>query len=164
MGDCNTLTFKSIIKMKKFIFSLLATLSVICVNAQNSGFMFDTIETSSSIDTVDLYPGYSNEGGTVNGTYSKLFKPGGTFTCYCEADSLSGSTNATMYLQYGHTSSPTIWYNKTTTTLNGAAVITAYTHSAPLGFDRVRVRSISASGTQNTRVRCSWGYDPEVNY
>lgn len=150
--------------MKHILLSIFALFLVLGVQAQNSGFMFDTIETSSSIDTVDLYPGYTNEGGSATGAYSKLFAPGGNMTCYCEADSLSGSTAGTMYLQYGHGSSPTIWYTAKTTTLNGAATITAYQQSSPFGFNRMRVRAISASGTQNTRIRCSWGYDPDFNH
>lgn len=152
--------------MKKILLFAMLFVGFVSAQAQNSGFMFDTLESVSGIDTVYLYPGGDagvGDDSTTTVTESKLFQPGGILTVFCETDSLSGATGATMVLQFGHTSDPTIWYDKTTTTLNGAAVQEVLTSDTSFGFNRWRIRVIGASSTQKTRIRCSWAYSPKPN-
>lgn len=143
-----------------FLFALFALALYVPKTEAQSFYLLDTLESSSSIDTVILYFGgdaWGDEGVTdVEDAY--LFQPGGVFTCYCETDSLSGSTNATMYLEYGMGSDPPIWLRETTTALNGAATQTIETQTTTFGYNRARIWAVTASGTQNTRIKCTATY------
>lgn len=131
--------------------------------AQNTGFFFDTIETSSSADTLILYPG-GGSGGAASATLSKIFNGRGEMHVYMETDSLSGAAGATAILQYGHGGTPTIWYDKTTTVLNGAAVQKVLTADTAWGFTKWRLYCITVgSTTQKIRVKVSWAFKPNTN-
>lgn len=100
----------------------------------------DTISTSSSLDTVTftLLPLYS----AVN------------YELQVSADSLSGGTTATCYLQVNQDMAGTDWYNLKTVTIDGVQTRAFETGSLVRGT--VRCRCLAPSSTQSTAVRVSF--------
>jgi hypothetical protein len=97
----------------------------------------DTISTSSSIDTVDF-------------TFASIYSPQ-RYAFQLNADSLSGSTAATCYLQLNTDLSGADWVALETVTVNGVSTRGYETGDIERGL--LRCRCISASGTQSTTVR-----------
>lgn len=110
----------------------------------------DTISTSSSLDTADY----------DLGTYSIPVNVGVQLT----ADSISGSTGATCYLQSRYRSSggDKYWIDvpNATATINGVQTRAQITAAVLKGS--VRCRCLAPSSTQNTRVYWS-GFVTEDN-
>ena len=171
--------------MKKhfFLFAFLAICMALkpdIARAQYAGYLNDTLKSSSSIDTVILYPGGTTAKGALTATAAKAFSVPGQLSMVIRTDSLSGSTNATIRLQVCTAYDPLTWIsvpldNATTfasdalsQTLNGATA----QYFAPKGDDlhlgwmdfpflKWRILAITASGTQNTRIRVDWRFKPE---
>jgi len=99
----------------------------------------DTISTSSSVDTVDFTI------GTFNSPVS--------YEIQISADSLSGATDATAYVEYQAATSGSDWVSIDQATINGVTTRDLETGSILGG--RLRVRIISGSGTQSTTVRAA---------
>lgn len=97
----------------------------------------DTVTTSSSIDTVDF-------------TLGTFYGPT-AYEIQISADSLSGSTAATAYLEYSGKVSGSDWVSLSSTTINGVTTRARLTGDIIKG--RLRLRVISANGTQSTTVR-----------
>ena len=151
--------------MKKFLFlfSFVAILmaSTVQVNAQYTGYLLDTLKSSSSIDTVILYPGGTTSRGATTATLSKAFTVPGDLSVIIHTDSLSGATNATLYVEFANANTPNIWYRASTTTLNGAAVQQIHVEDNDFTSRKWRIWAVTASGTQNTRIKAEWNFKPE---
>lgn len=150
--------------MKKFLFlfSFVAILmaSTVQVNAQYTGYLLDTLDSSSSIDTLILYPGGTNSNGAASATLSKGFTVPGALDIIIQTDSLSGSTNATLYVEVANATTPNLWHRVSTTTLNGAAVQRINYEDTALTNRKWRIWGVTASGTQKTRVKAEWNFKP----
>jgi len=148
----------------KHIFSILfMALACLSVNAQKgmngvmtsaAGLATDTIITSSSTDTVYLFPD-----GTSNVTAYKFRNPyGGELTTYLRTDSLSGSTAATAYLEYCYDAGCSVPVRVDTLVLNGATAQTDNYTDNNFKALYFRYTFIAASSTQTTKVQAGYGY------
>lgn len=112
------------------------------INNNSLGLMTqaDTLSTSTSLDT-SLW------------NVSKMISQTGEFEYVCRADSISGSTAATGYLETSMTggASDDEWQIYSTFTINGAGT-TEYKISGTLIGKYVRDRIYAPSGTQSTRL------------
>lgn len=124
--------------MKKLIFLVVFGLMAVLSIAQPTipvSFSVDTISTSSSVDTVTFTaPDYAFEY-----KYEWLF----------HADSLSGSTGATAYVQHAARNS-TKYVTITSTVIDG--VQTLYRYAGSVLGGRVRLLVIAPSSTQSTKI------------
>lgn len=152
---------------KFILLGLIFALFAVSGYSQNSGYMLDTIQTSSSSDTVIMYPGgTSGSHGAASLSASKTFS-GGILNVYVETDSLSGTAQSVLKLQYGYGTSPVVWYDKTTTILNGASVQPILTTDATFGANKWRLYGYSrasngnaGSSTQKIRIKANWALTP----
>jgi len=158
-----TKTIFMIMKNLIFLFSFFAILmaSTVQVNAQYTGYLMDTLESSSSVDTVILYPGGTTFEGAATSTLAKAFTVPGDLDVIIHTDSLTGSTNATLYLEVANATTPNIWYRASTTTLNGAAVQQIHYEDNDFVNRKWRLWAVTASGTQNTRIKAEWNFKPQ---
>lgn len=140
----------------KNIFIAALMLLAVGVNAQKKyyyGYATDTLVTSASIDTFDVWLG-----GTSLAN-AQAFLGDGMLTAHLVTDSLSGATAANAYLEYFYTKSQSLPFRaETFTAINGAAQQSQIKEDTQLAAYKVRLRVITASGTQNTRVRFWWNY------
>lgn len=149
--------------MKNILIGLLV-LVAFGVSAQKKyyyGYETDTLSTSTSIDTFDVWLG-----GTSFAT-AQDFVGDGMLTCHMVSDSINGATAAVGYLEYFYTKDQqTVPYRaETFTNLNGATQQSQIKEETQLGAYKVRARLITtnasyavANSSQNTRVRFWWNY------
>ena len=97
----------------------------------------DTISTSGSLDTIGTF---------VTGNYSTPRY----YESLIQADSLSGGTNATLYVQHASTGS-TDWITVETVTIDG--VKTTAKKYGRFDAGKLRWYVLAPSSTQSTRVR-----------
>ncbi len=101
-------------------------------------FSVDTVKTSSSADTLTF---------DLAQTFPDLWY----YSWHVEADSLSGTVNATAYLQTSNCASCDQWDNLATLAVSGTAVDSTFTGTM-YGL-RHRLYVLAPSSTQNTRFR-----------
>lgn len=150
--------------IKAFILSIVAFAALTVpssVSGQYTGYLLDTLESSSSIDTVILYPGGTTSAGAASVSASKYFTAPGSLSLIIHTDSLSGSTNATLYVEVANRISPNLWDRVSTTTLNGAATQKIHYSDDIFANSRWRIWAVTASGTQNTKIQCEWLFKPD---
>lgn len=128
--------------MKKviFLFAALVVAFSVQVKAQQA-FTVTYYDTLSSADTLSYVV-----------DWNVLKKADFYISSHLQADSVSGATGATAWLQVSNQESGNYWYNLDTVTING--VQTKDWHEDILYAVRLRLYVISA-GTQVTTVR--WG-------
>lgn len=136
--------------MKKLIFFLsfvmLLTAYSDAQKRQTISFTTDTITTSSSVDTITFSAG--------------SFSAPMYYEWFLQADSLSGSTNATAYLQL---SAPgTSNYVTIETIVIDGVLTTSRKTGNYLGAGSWRLRIIAPSGTQSTRVKAAAVFYPKL--
>lgn len=141
----------------KHILIALMVLVAVGVNAQKkfySGYGTDTLVTSASLDTFDVWLGGSSF------ATAQAFTGDGFLSTHLVTDSLSGGTNATAYLEYFYhkVEQGVPFRAETFTAINGAAQQSQMKEETQLGAYKVRLRVLAPSSTQNTRVRFWWNY------
>lgn len=131
--------YKQIFKMrtKYFLIAIITLFATISLTAQNDFFRknFD-VDTITDAGTIIFDPGYD-------------FTQAGQFGFYAVADSLSGSTDATAYIEvapYGSTD----WIVESSYVINGVQTIIAVEDR--LYASKIRMRIVGA-GTQSTKVK-----------
>lgn len=135
--------------MKKlffFLFMISFTYSLDAQNRKTISFTTDTITTSSSVDTIVF---------TVGPQSGPMY-----YEWFLQADSLSGSTNATAYLQL---SAPgTSNYVTIETIVIDGVLTTSRKTGNYLGAGSWRLRIIAPSGTQSTIVKAAAVFYPKL--
>ncbi len=151
--------------MKKIFFLLTFCLSFALsfqAIGQYDGYLNDTISSSSSIDTLYLYFGGSTETGAASAALSKSFGIEGSMNIICHTDSLSGATDATLYVQYANRSVPTLWHTASSTYLNGSATQSINVDDPEFTADKCRLMvitgTVSGAGTQAIRIQSEWTF------
>lgn len=154
--------------MKKILFliAIFVGLANWCGAQSSDGQMWDTVSTSTSIDTVYMYPGTGTHGALF--AASKTFTGRGGLANYIVVDSLTGATAVQIKLQYSNRTTPTKWYDKATYTLNapvGGWPYKVLTHDTEFPFVRWRYEMISlasngtaGNSTQKTRLWDVWSW------
>ncbi len=135
--------------MKKLLFFAIIislTYSLVAQKRQTVSFTADTISTSSSVDTITFSAG--------------SFSTPVYYEWYLQADSLSGSTNATAYLQVAAPGTSN-YVTIETITVDGVLTTSRKTGDY-LGAGAMRLRIIAPSGTQSTRVKASAVFSPKL--
>jgi hypothetical protein len=150
-------------KMKNYLASLFAVLMIaiaVPASGQYTGYLTDTLTTSGATGTVYLYPGGTTSAGAATAAAAKAFTVPGELSVIMYSDSLSGGTNATLYVEVANTSSPNLWYPVSTTTLNGAT--TQKIEFTDTNFTNLkwRINCTAPSSTQSTRLRAEWRFKP----
>jgi len=128
--------------MNRFIFSLMVfAFTVFNAEAQtftqvkHSVSVYDTL-SASELDTIPI---------------STQWKTGYNYEWWYRTDSLSGATDAKLYLEicpYGQT----LWYTKDSVTVNGAVPQIGFVQGTVKTGGGIRMRSAAGSGTQSTKV------------
>jgi len=126
--------------MKKLFLIIAVLLAGLTVHAQNA-FTVTHSETLTDADTI-----------TYVLDFKDLSKADYYISSHIQADSVSGSTAATAYLQVSNQSSGNYWYSLDTVTVNGVQTIDF--HEDEVRAVRVRMYVLS-TGTQSTTFR--WG-------
>lgn len=139
--------------MKQIFLSILFAVSAFGVSAQEDlyGFRTDTLGAS---DTIYFYVG-----GTNTAAGATAIREYGALSVVLVSDSLSGATNGTALIQYCTDATGTNWYTQATlTAINGATQQSQITEDAVFLARKARVRVISPSGAQSTRLRMHYSF------
>ena len=139
--------------MKQIFLSLLFAVFAFGANAQEDlyGYRTDTLGAS---DTVYFYVG-----GTNTASGAAAIREYGALSIVLVSDSISGSTNGTPIIQYCTDATGTNWYTQASlTAINGAAQQSQITEDAVFLARKARVRVISPSGAQATRLRMHYSF------
>lgn len=135
----------------KSIFVILSFLFALNLNAQfRSEFSELQIDTIGASDTI-----YHYVGGTSWATARSFIYPS-ELVVLVQTDSLSGATGATILVQYCIDDDCSVLYNAGTLTVNGAASQQLRVEDLNFIEQKARVRCISPSGTQATKIQTVW--------
>ena len=131
--------------MKKILLFACMILAVITVSAQQS---FTVSRTDSVVNAETV---------TYTIDHEDLQKADFYYSSYFQADSISGTTTATAYLQVSNALTGNYWYNIDTITING--VQTKDWATGTIQANRVRWYIVS-TGTQRTHLNFHMHFVP----
>lgn len=146
--------------MKQILFALLLfPLAVFGqIEAKHSYYSNYTVDTLGASDTVVVEFEYTN-GLQID------FQQTYDFNWIVTVDSLSGANDGTIYLQTSnspYTSASPVWYDVSTTTINGTTRQTI-NYTGTLLARRIRLYFLTPSGAKSIRINAE-GFAKRKNY
>lgn len=146
-------------KFKSFFTALLAMIVMafaVPASAQYYGYIQDTVTNSTAIT---LYPGGTTSAGAASAAAAKSLLVNGNLDIIIYADSLSGSTAGTAYIEVANVANPNLWYPVQSYTVNGVQT-TAHFEDTDFSNSKWRLR-VTGGGTQSTKISAEWRFKPE---
>ena len=144
--------------MRKVLFSIIAMVV----------FAFTMSAQAPLLYTGEMGPDTVNSGETIyhypNGTSfatARRFKDLGALEYVIASDSLSGSTNVAVTVQYSYDLDGTVWYDAYTHTSNGAASQRFRNEDTELTATWWRIKYVG-TGTQATKVQSVYAFKKRI--
>lgn len=138
--------------MNKLLFISIFCIASFTVNGQRATFGASDPDTLNASETIYQYIGDTS---TVWASALEIEYPA-ELVILVQSDSLSGATAATITVEYCLDNDCTLTYTAGTLTANGAASQQLRVEDLNFVEQKIRVKGVATSGTQETKFQTAW--------